>query len=78
MQEETGQPLPDREEMDMPEPLMELLRIERWGVLPQEGGLFNQPYHYIRDLEAAMVGRQRRETAKAVNLKRKDSDADTV
>jgi len=55
--------------------LIELRRFERWGGLPFAGGYADQPYHWLREVEAAMIGRQRRLVARAINKAREGADA---
>ena len=59
---------PGVEPTEMPDCLVWLLRVERWG-LPLSGGYLDQPEHFMRDLEAAAVGRMRTETIRTANLR---------
>lgn len=55
-------PIPDREPVEeKPEPLVELERFEfyDWRFQPREGGLYDQPYHFMEELRAAAEGRAR-------------------
>lgn len=67
---ESGNPIPGKENVEMPEPLEHLLRYERWDCLPRSGGLYDQPYHYMADLEAAMLGRERYREVQRINQER--------
>ncbi|NIV30508.1 MAG: hypothetical protein GWN58_13720 [Anaerolineae bacterium] len=67
---------PGIEPTEMPDCLVWLLRVERWG-LPLPGGYLNQPEHFMRDLEAAAVGRMRVEGIKAANLRIQQQHART-
>jgi len=55
-----GNPIPGKEDAgdDLPEPLEHLLMYERYGELPRSGGLYEQPYYFMQDLEWARKGRQ--------------------
>ena len=59
---------------EMPEPLLELVRMERWaelGIPPMSGGWMQYPYYWTLDIEAAMVGRRRFEDLVATNRENK-------
>jgi hypothetical protein len=53
---------------EMPDCLVWLLQVERWG-LPLSGGYLQQPWHFMKDLEAAALGRARVENVRAANLR---------
>jgi len=63
-----GDPIPGQEDAadEMPEPLEELRRVEKFG-LPRAGGLYDQPYHFMKDLEYADLGRKSRDLVRARN-----------
>jgi hypothetical protein len=67
---QSGEPIPGEEDAEIPEPYEHLLRCERWRALPRAGGLYEQPYHFMGDLEAAMLGRVRWEEMKRINRER--------
>lgn len=54
-----------------PESLVWLWRVEQWGkiagALPLGGGWLEQPYYFIQDMEAAMLGRQRFQNLQRIN-----------
>lgn len=50
----------------MPDCLYWLLRVERWGSI-RAGGQIDQPYHFLQDLEWAIIGRNRARRSSAVN-----------
>ena len=54
----------------MPDALYWLLQVEKWG-LPRTGGLIDQPYFFMKDLEAAALGRARYEQVKDYNLRQR-------
>lgn len=54
------------ENLEMPDCLYWLLRVERWGPVCA-GGQIDQPHDFMVDLEWAAVGRNRAKRAMAVN-----------
>lgn len=67
---EDGESIPGQEPVtEPPGALIELRRIERWGKLPWDGGMYDQPFHFMQELEAAMIGRHRRDVVHAINAK---------
>jgi hypothetical protein len=53
---------------EMPDCLVWLLQVERWG-LPAAGGYLEQPYHFMKDVEAAALGRARLESIRLANVR---------
>jgi hypothetical protein len=53
---------------EMPDCMVWLLQVERWG-LPLSGGYLRQPWHFMRDIEAAALGRARLENLRTVNAR---------
>jgi len=53
---------------EMPDCLIWLLQVERWG-LPLAGGHLNQPHHFMMDIEAASLGRARVTATRTANLR---------
>ena len=56
---------------EMPDALYWLLIVEKWG-FPVSGAYLEQPWHFMQDLEAAMMGRARMEEVKAANVRLKE------
>ena len=53
---------------EMPDCLYWLLMTERWG-LPYAGGYLQQPWHFMKDIEAAALGRMRVEEIREANTR---------
>ena len=55
-----GSELPEKEgsPVEFPDTLYWLQRVEKWGLLV-DGGLLNQPYYFMLDLDMASLGRSR-------------------
>ena len=64
---------PDAEKIErVPECLSWLMTVERLG-MPYSGGLLEQPYHFIQDIEAASLGRARFERTREINRKTQEN-----
>jgi len=63
-----GELIPGQEDAasEMPEPVLWLTRVERYG-LPCAGGFLDQPYHFMQDVEWARRGRAQFQAIQAVN-----------
>jgi len=59
---------PGVEPTEMPDCLVWLLQVERWGH-PLSGGYLQQSWHFMKDLEAAALGRARIENIRNANLR---------
>jgi len=53
---------------EMPDALYWLLVVEKWGFVVS-GAYLEQPWHFMQDLEAAMMGRARMEEVQAANAR---------
>jgi len=50
------------------------MMYDRYEELPVSGGLYEQPYHFMKDLEWARRGRQRYIRRKEINERNKRQD----
>jgi len=75
-----GEPIPDREEEQLPEPLLWLWRLEMYKEvfgtsLPWPGGILDQPYLFLMELEAAHLARKEFISAREANAEAQSAEA---